>query len=262
MDNSKLDPIIEKLKIQYDTTDTPEYISKSVSSSLEKLPVKKKSLKLKIITGLAAVFMLIICARFLSKMQIVPETKTAGIYPIALQWNNALYCPSTNIVLDAGLLDLTLGKITKVNYPMPQKSGEVNCESPFPINSKICSIKGVEVTEAIGILNDGKFYRIDRMRSSLSIVFDGKIYDFDGNFDENDQKDNLDKMIGEVIRIGISAENAQDGDITLLGVESSASDFFIGGKIYLLKDTPDTAAIAVEDKRGKYQKATYVKRAN
>ena len=144
---------------------------------------------------------------------------------------------------------------------MPQKSGEVNCESPFPINSKICSIKGVDVTEAIGILHDGKFYRIDRMRSSLGIIFDGKIYDFEGNFDENDQKDNLEKMIGEVKRIGISPENAQDGDITLSGVESSASNFFTGGKIYLLKDTPDTTAIAVEDVSGRYQKATYVKRA-
>ncbi|MFA6308981.1 MAG: hypothetical protein WC677_04470 [Clostridia bacterium] len=184
-----------------------------------------------------------------------------GSYPSALMWNNSLYSgnavPKEINVLEVGNM---VGTVAKQVIPMPKHNGEFNDVSKFSTGNQLFLIKNVEITEAIAILRDGKYYRIDRSVTSLSIVWDNKIYNFEGNFDEDTiNQGNIDTSIGVVKRI-IVRKPYKNGDIVASGVEADKTIFPSGSKIYLLKNEGPDKAIAVEDKNGKFQKAVYIKK--
>lgn len=263
MKNSNLDSIFEKLKIEYDREKVPECISKSVTTTLEKLTPKRGLVPFKAIISIAALFSIMITLTLLWESQTLNpqiEITDENSYPSSLMWNGVLYNLNDDEVLDIALLGQEIGEINKVNQPMPQKNGEVNSKYPFSPKDKIYSIKDIEITEAVGILKNTKFYRINRIRTSASIIFQGNIYDFTSDFISDDQKDTLGKVIGQIKKNVSGHEDEENGEIIATGDESFASDFSEGCNIYALKDTPITVAIAVKDKNGRYQKAVYVKK--
>lgn len=190
-----------------------------------------------------------------------PNTSSfEGSYPAALMWNSAIYVPSTSKEINQQSIDNEIGTITKQVNPMPKENGEINDISDFSPGSQLFAIKDVEVTEAIAAMAGGKYYRLDRIRSSLGVVWDNKVYDFIGNFDvDTVDQGKIDKSIGEVKRTGVK-ESFQNGDIIALGDETDKSIFPLGSKICLLKDEGPDKAIAVEDKNGRFQKAVYIKK--
>lgn len=180
-----------------------------------------------------------------------------GTYPAALMWNGVIYNPSINTPIEESTVDEELGKIEKQVQPMPKKDGQINDTSNFSLGQKIFSIKNVEVTEAIAIMKGSKCYRIDRIRSSLGIVWGDKIYDFQGNFEN--ENENIDKELGKVRQIGIDYSNSTNGDITTSGYIGDLSMFSVGARICSIKNTSVNNAIAVEGTDGKFHKALYVK---
>ncbi|MFL0248277.1 hypothetical protein [Candidatus Clostridium stratigraminis] len=195
-----------------------------------------------------------------SKVGEVTKISKQGSYVAALMWNSDFYSPGNSVVIEELSIDSELGRISKQVQPMPKRDGEINDISNFAVGDKIFSIKNIETTEAIAIMSSGKYFRIDRIRSSLGIVWDNKIYDFVGNFDEENEKANLTKEIGQIKRVGIDYNNAKNGDITTLGYMGDLSIFKVGGKISLLQGNNSNKVIAVEDKDGKFHKAMYVKK--
>ena len=187
-----------------------------------------------------------------------PGQSTEGCYPTALMWNNSMYSPGINSPIDESTINSELGKIIKQVQPMPKKDGEINDVRNFNVGDRIFSIKDIEITEAIAIMKDGKYFRIDRIRSSVGIVWDNKMYDFNGNFDNENEK--FDKEIGQIKRVGIAYSDAVNGDVTGNGTTGDLSIFPIGGRISTIKNTDSTTAIAVEDKDGRFHKAVYIKR--
>jgi PBP1b-binding outer membrane lipoprotein LpoB len=197
-----------------------------------------------------------------SKVGKVTEVSKQGSYVAALMWNSDIYSPGNSVVISESSIDSELGRISKQVLPMPKRDGEINDISNFAVGDKILSIKNIETTEAIAIMSNGKYFRIDRIRSSSGVVWDNKIYDFVGNFAKENEKANLAKEVGQIRRVGIDYKNADNGDITTLGYMGDLSIFQVGGKISLLQGTNSNKAIAVEDKDGKFHKAVYVKKIN
>ncbi|MCX7710010.1 MAG: hypothetical protein N2484_09180 [Clostridia bacterium] len=193
------------------------------------------------------------------KGQII-EQEMRATYPIALKWNDNLYNPSLNNPIEDGSIGERIGEITGQKEPMPQNNGEINSTVEFKPGNRLYSIKGVETSEAIAVDKEGKFYRINRARSSLGVIWDNKIYDFVGNFQNENEAQNINQEIGEVKRQGIKAEEAENGDITVLGEEADASLFPQGSKIFALKNTPLNKAIAVKGTDGKYHRVEYIKK--
>lgn len=201
---------------------------------------------------------------FLTGCSTVPKLtmETEASYPAALMWNGVLYSPGNTLPIEESSIGSELGKIVKEVRPMPGKDGEINYlyVGNFSLGDKIYSIKGLEISEAIAVMSNGKFYRIDRTRGSLGIVWDDKVYDFVGNYDSEDETGNLGDKIGEIKRVGSDYTNAVNGDITTTGFMGDLSIFQVGGKIHLLKDMDINQAIAVEGRDGKFHRAVYIKR--
>jgi len=183
-----------------------------------------------------------------------------GSYPSALYWNEALYQPTADKPIDKSSIGVEIGEIIEQVVPIPKRNGEINDTRNFSIGDRLFSINQIEETEAIAVQKNGTYYRLDRIRSSLGVIWDGKVYDFVGNFDQEDEVNNIDIQLGLIKVSGINPEGATDGDITASGVEANSSYFPVGSKIYSLKNISLNCAIAVSDKNGKYHKALYVKR--
>ena len=181
-------------------------------------------------------------------------------YPSALYWNEAFYQPTADKPIDKSTIKVEIGKIIGRVDQMPRRNGEVNDTRDFSAGDRLFSINQVEETEAIAVQKNDAYYRLDRLRSSLGVIWDGRVYDFVGNFDQEDEVNNIDNQLGLIKGSGINPEDATDGDITALGVEANSSYFPVGSKIYSLKNISLDSAIAVSDKNGKYHKALYVKR--
>lgn len=196
-----------------------------------------------------------------SPVEKFPILKQAqGSYPSALFWNEALYQPTADRSIDKSSIGGELGKIIGQVNSMPKRNGELNDTRDFSIGDRLFSFDGVEETEAIAVRKNDTYYRINRIRSSLGVIWNGRVYDFVGNFDNEDEVKNIDKPLGLIKGSGINSESAVDGDITALGVEANSSYFPIGSQIYSLKNISLDSAIAVSDKNGKYHRAVYVKR--
>lgn len=183
-----------------------------------------------------------------------------GSYPSALYWNTAFYQPSADKPIDKSSIQVEIGEIIKQVNSIPKSNGEINDTRDFSVGDRLFSISQVEETEAIAIQKANTYYRLDRLRSSLGVIWDGKVYDFVGNFDQEDEVNNIDIQIGLIKGFSISIEGATNGYITTLGVEANPSYFPVGCKIYSLKNVSLDSAIAVSDKSGKYHRALYVKR--
>lgn len=197
-----------------------------------------------------------------SKIGKVTDVSKQDSYPAALMWNGVIYSPGNSVLIAESSMDSEVGRISKQVQPMPKRDGEINDIRSLAVGDKIFSIKDIETTEAIAIKSNGKYFRIDRIRSSLGIVWDNKIYDFVGNLDEENEKANLAKKIGQIKRVGIDYNNAVNGDITTHGYMGDVSIFLVGGKISLIQGSDSNKAIAVEDKDGKFHKALYIKKIN
>jgi len=219
--------------------------------------IKAKNLSV-VLTSFVFLLIIIGCSSTLRLEKTIVNSE--GSYPSALMWNNAIYEPSASKEINQVLVDNIIGTITKQQDPMPKENGQINDVSNFSPGSQLFSIKYVEVTEAICATAGGKYFRLDRIRSSLGVVWDNKIYDFIGNFDvDTIDEGKIDKIIGEIKRTGVK-EPFQDGDITALGDETDKSIFPLGSKIYLLKDEGSDKVVAVQDKNGRFQKAVYIKK--
>jgi hypothetical protein len=181
-----------------------------------------------------------------------------GIYPAALMWNGSNYSPDVRSPIEESSIDTELGKIEKQVEPMPKKDGQINDARDFKVGNRIFSIKDIEPTEAIAIMKDGKYFKINRIRCSLGIVWDNKMYDFVGNFDS--ENENVDKELGRVKRVDIDYKDSTNGDITAQGYMGDLSFFPIGAKVSSIKNISTDKAIAVEGKDGKYHKALYIKK--
>lgn len=217
--------------------------------------MKNKKVEISIILYLVILLMLFIgCS---TKKEV-----TEGSYPSALSWKGGIFEPVNKKSISDENIGLSVGKITKKVEPMPKLDGEINDTQFFNVGDLIYTIKNTEETEAIAIKKNNKYYRIDRIRAALSIVWDNKVYDFEGNFDNEDEVNNISEEIGIVRRLTKGYDNLQNGDITKLGDESDYSYFPVGSKIYKLKMYSLNQAIAVKDRNGKYQKATYIKSIN
>jgi len=183
-----------------------------------------------------------------------------GSYPSALFWNGVLYQPTADKPIDKSSIKVEIGKIIGQADPMPKRNGEVNDIRDFSVGDRLFSINQVEETEAIAARKNDTYYRLDRIRSALGVIWNGREYDFVGNFDKEDEVNNTESQLGIIKGSGIDSEDLTDGDITVRGVEAESTDFPAGSKLYSLKNISLDVAIAVSDRNGKYHKALYVKR--
>ncbi|KNY26153.1 hypothetical protein [Pseudobacteroides cellulosolvens] len=183
-----------------------------------------------------------------------------GSYMVALKWNGGMYETVTHHMVDKAQIDNEIGKISKEVRPMPKLDGEINNTQAFKPGDLIYSLKENEISEAIAVKKDDKYYKIYRVRSSLGIVWDNGEYDFQGNFAYGDERDNVGEEIGKVKNIVKDPTKLESGIITVKGVEADATHFSIGSKIYKIKNNSIDEGVIVQGKDGKYHKATYIRK--
>lgn len=188
------------------------------------------------------------------------RNEAASCYASALYWNEVSYQPTADKPIDNSSINIEIGQITRKVESVPKSNGEINDLRDFSVGDRLFGIKQVEETEAIAVQRNDTYYRLDRIRSSLGVIWDGRVYDFVGNFDQENMINDIDRQIGLIKGSSSNPVGATNGEITVSGVEADSSNFPVGCKIYSLKNVSLDSAIAVEDKNGKYHKAVYVKR--
>jgi len=86
------------------------------------------------------------------------EASNSPLYPAAVAWNYIVYGLSVDTV-SAEHIGKEIGQVSRYTTSFPEKNGDCNSA---PAGSKLYSIRGVSVDDAIAIDVDGKFYKARR----------------------------------------------------------------------------------------------------
>jgi len=86
------------------------------------------------------------------------EASNSPLYPAAVAWNYIIYGLSVNTV-SAEEIGSEIGQVRRYTTTFPEKNGDCNSA---PVGSKLYSIKGVSVDDAIAIDVRNKLYKASR----------------------------------------------------------------------------------------------------
>lgn len=86
------------------------------------------------------------------------EASSNPLYPAAVAWNYIVYGLSVDTV-SAEEIGKEIGQVQRYITEFPKKNGDCNIA---PVGSKLYSIKGISVDNAIAVNIGGKFYKACR----------------------------------------------------------------------------------------------------
>lgn len=255
------------LKRKYNTNNLAFYLMKCRKALKAKL-IRRRSriiinkytviFRIKILLSVIITFSLSACN----------QISSGGLYPTAVMWYSCVYATDMWQPLDNTSIDSEIGIIKRQTYPMPERDGDINDMQSFKIGDRLFTIKNVETTEAIAVLKGEQFYRLNRLTSSVKLIWDDKMYFFKGYANDDEIKAGiLNQQIGNINRTvidsSISESEGINGDIIISNITSAAgswANFAKDCSIYSLKGYETNEMIAVIDTTGKIRYAQYYKR--